>query len=70
MNPAIVLLFDTVDGRNLAPPNKPWNDDSPVNTNNKSFPMVSKWCRILSIHSMGVVSFARACLTMKPLPGR
>ena len=30
----------TVDGRNFAPPNKPWNDDSPVNTNKKSFPMV------------------------------
>ena len=34
-----------------APPKKPWNDDSPVHTNNRSrFPMVSKWCRIPSIH--------------------
>ena len=28
----------TVDGRNPAPPKKPWNDDSPVNTNNQWFP--------------------------------
>ena len=40
----------TVDGRNPAPPKNPWIDDSPVNTN-KWFPMVSKWCRSLSIHS-------------------
>ena len=25
------LVEPTVDGRNLAPPKKPWNDDSPVN---------------------------------------
>ena len=24
---------ETVDGRNPAPPKKPWNDDSPANTN-------------------------------------
>ena len=27
----------TVDGRNPAPPNKPWHDDSPVNTNQQRF---------------------------------
>ena len=32
-----------VDGRNPAPPKKPWNDDSLVNTNQQWFPMVSKW---------------------------
>ena len=42
----------TVDGRNPAPPKKPWNDDSPVKTNEQWFPMVSTWCRILSIHSI------------------
>ena len=41
----------TVDGQDPAPPKKPWNDDSPVNTNKLSFVMVSKWCRISSIHS-------------------
>ena len=38
--------------RNPAPRKKPWNDDSPVNTNKQWFPMVSKWCRISSIHSV------------------
>ena len=27
---------------------QPWNDDSLVNTNQQWFPMVAKWCRILS----------------------
>ena len=31
---------------------KYFTDDSPVNTNKQWFPMVSKWCRISSIHSM------------------
>ena len=44
----------TVDGRNPTPPKKPWNDDSPVNTNKQWLPMVSKWCRISSIHSMAM----------------
>ena len=39
-----------VDGQNPAPPKNPWNDGSLVNTNRPWFPMVSKWCRILSIH--------------------
>ena len=38
----------TVDGRNPAPPQKPWNDDSSANTNNQGFPMVSKWCERIS----------------------
>ena len=32
-----------VDGRTFAPPEKPWNDGSPVNTNKHWLPMVSKW---------------------------
>ena len=44
----------TVDGCEIhfAPPKKPGNDNSPVNTRKQWFPMVSKWCRILSIHSI------------------
>ena len=42
----------TVDGRNPAPPKKPWNVDSPGNTNKQWFLMVSTRCRISSIHSM------------------
>ena len=38
-----------------APPKKPENEDSPINTNQQWFPMVSKWCRILSIHSINCV---------------
>ena len=30
---------------------KPWNDDSPVNTNQPRFPIVSEGCGIWSIHS-------------------
>ena len=41
-----------MDGRNPAPPKKPWNDDSPVNANEQWFATVSKWCRISSIHSI------------------
>ena len=29
---------------------KPWNDDSPVNTNEQWFPMVSKWCEMDFVH--------------------
>ena len=36
----------------FTPPEKPGNDDSLVNTNQQWLPMVSKWCRISSIHSM------------------
>ena len=38
-----------VDGRNPATPF--WNADSPLNTNKQWFVMVSRWCRILFIHS-------------------
>ena len=31
--PTYIMKHDTVDGRNPAPPKKPWNCDSPVNTN-------------------------------------
>ena len=34
-------LKATVDGRNPAPPKKPWNDESNVNTNKQWFPMIS-----------------------------
>ena len=30
----------------------PGMNDSPVNSNKQSLPIVSKWCRISSIHSM------------------
>ena len=32
-NPCVDEWGDTVDGQNPAPPKKPWNDDSSVNTN-------------------------------------
>ena len=54
-----------VDGRNPAPPN--WNDDSLVNTNKQWFPMVLKWCRISSIHSMAQSMVPRAvCFGVRP----
>ena len=42
----------TVEGRNPAPPKKRWKDESSVNPNKQWFPIVSKWCRISSIHSI------------------
>ena len=42
------MLRNTVDGRNPAPPKRPWNDGSAVNTNKQRFPMVSKLCRVSS----------------------
>ena len=47
----VSISFGTVDGRNPAPPKKPCDDDPPVNTNKQWFPILSKWCRISSIHS-------------------
>ena len=41
---------DTVDGRNPAPPEKPRNHDSLVNTNRQWFPIVSKWCEMDFVH--------------------
>ena len=40
-----------MDGRNPAPPKNPWNDDSLANANKQGFPVVLKWCRMLSTHS-------------------
>ena len=48
----MTVLIITVDGRNPAPPQRPWKDDCPVNTNKQWFPIVLKWCKISSIHSM------------------
>ena len=42
----------TVDGQKPAPPIKPVNEASPVNTNKQWFFMVSRRCRIFPIHSM------------------
>ena len=43
------ILEPTVDGRNPAPPKKPWKDDSPVNTNKQWFqpriPSGANWFR-------------------------
>ena len=41
-------MSPTVDGRNSAPPKKPWNHDSPLHTNKNGFPCFFRWCRILS----------------------
>ena len=40
-----------MDGRNPAPPQTPWKDDSLVNSNKQWLVMVSKLCRISSIRS-------------------
>ena len=37
----------------FAPPENFWNDDSLAKANKQWFPMVLKWCKILSIHSIG-----------------
>ena len=46
--------YFTVDGHNPAPLKERWKDDSLVNPNKQWFPMVSKWCRISSIHSITI----------------
>ena len=51
-NPNHQLRVIYLDGRNPAPLKKTRNEDSPVNTNVQWFPMISKWCRISSIHSI------------------
>ena len=43
---------NTVDGRNLAPPNKPWDDDSFVNTIKKLFPL-NPWFQIGAGNMLG-----------------
>ena len=62
-----------MDVRNPAPPTKPWNDVSLVNINKQWFPMVSKWCRILSTHSrVQVTGVSPRCLPLvaKPLAAK
>ena len=41
-----------MDEIHFAPPKKPWNEDSPVTTCKQRFLMVSRRCRISSIHSV------------------
>ena len=47
-----ILWMDEI---HFGPPKKPWNDDSPANTSKQCFPVISKWCRISSIHSSTVL---------------
>ena len=56
----------------VVPPEKPWNDDSTVNTNQQWFPVVSKWCRMSSIHSMSAhtSSQLRCFCTFAWCPGK
>ena len=53
-----------MDEIHFAPPQKPWKDDSPVNTNKQWFPTVSKWCRISSIHSTMFLQTATCVLKL------
>ena len=62
---------NTVDGRNPAPPKKPRNDDSLVNTNKQWLSMVSKWCeRIPCIHSSSVQVQTAVARYLQEAPGR
>ena len=45
--PCLTMLW--MDKIHFAPPKKPWN---PANTNEQCLSMVSKWCRISSIHGI------------------
>ena len=52
----------TTDGRNPAPPKKPWNVDSPVNTNKQwCQPWLLKWCEtdFATIHSIALGTVAK-----------
>ena len=62
--PKRISSIHSMDGRNPAPPKNPWGDASPVSPNKRWFAMVSKWCRISSIHSrlQGVLTVALAGL--------
>ena len=53
-----------VDEIHFAPPKEPWNDGYPANSNEQWFPMVSKWCRVLSIHCMITSNSEAGVLTM------
>ena len=44
------VAIPPVDGRNPAPPQRPWKDDSPVNTNKEWLPMISKKCEMDFVH--------------------
>ena len=59
----ILSLYNTADGRNPAPPKKPWNDGSPVHTNQQRFRMVSNWCKMDFVHPTNPIS------TKQLLPG-
>ena len=54
----------TVDERNPAPI-KPWNDDSPENTNKQGFPIVSQWCEMDFVHPQYDYCFPRTVQTEK-----
>ena len=46
-----IFKVPTVDGLKSAPCKKPWNDDSPVNTNKRyGFNPGSKWCELDFVH--------------------
>ena len=56
-------VYNTVDGRNPAPPKKPWKNDFYVNTSTMVSTMVSKWCGMdfrFSIHSICPESFSES----------
>ena len=77
---ASLIRRHTVDGRNPAPPQRPWKVDSPVNTNEQWFqpwlPSGAKW--ILSIHGINSASRSlrvrsqgpRTTVRMRPVRGR
>ena len=53
-------LLLRMDKMHFAPPTKPWNDDSfPYKYQPTMVSLLSKWCRISSIHSMGVPQTCR-----------
>ena len=53
-----VWAFPTVDGRNPAPPKKPWNDSIPLQNTNQWFPMNLVRTAFASIHPSGFKSSA------------
>ena len=64
-------ILEAVDGRNPAPPKKPWGDASPVNTNKEWFAMISKWCEMDFVHPQyrGWLPPQRPA-PVSPLPGQ
>ena len=64
----MILWIDEI---HFAPPQTPWNDDSPVNTNKQWFPMHSKWSeRILSTRTIVAPqwAFLQALGIVRPVP--